>query len=284
MTRCLETASRYSVKRLPALMTVLLLTIMLYNTPARAQCGGAAAIGDFRSFRDGGWTQASTWETFDGTTWGPASSTPGGGSTTGQTTVCTPHTVTLPITISTPFSLGGRLHVEAGATVATPINFQANIVFLGTEIINDGTIEAIITFDGSASAATTLTVTDDGTVTAQGVTFSADWAIAVIDEAGAVAIETLPGEVPAAFALHANYPNPFNPQMTIRFNVAEPAHVRLAVYDVLLVDRGPGTRHARGRLRGEHPAFRHVLLPHRDGPLHAGTYPAAAPLIPPPAP
>ncbi len=39
-------------------------------------------------------------------------------------------------------------------------------------------------------------------------------------------------DVPDAFALHANYPNPFNPTTTIPFTVAQPTHVVLDVYDV----------------------------------------------------
>lgn len=38
---------------------------------------------------------------------------------------------------------------------------------------------------------------------------------------------------PLAFALHANYPNPFNPSTTIPFQLAEMVEVELAVYDVL---------------------------------------------------
>ena len=38
--------------------------------------------------------------------------------------------------------------------------------------------------------------------------------------------------MPEAFALHANYPNPFNPTTTIPFTVAQPSHVVLDVYDV----------------------------------------------------
>lgn len=40
-------------------------------------------------------------------------------------------------------------------------------------------------------------------------------------------------DVPEAFALHANYPNPFNPQTVIRYELPQRVPVRLAVYDVL---------------------------------------------------
>ena len=39
-------------------------------------------------------------------------------------------------------------------------------------------------------------------------------------------------DVPAQFALHGNYPNPFNPMTTIRFDLPRPARVNLSVYDV----------------------------------------------------
>ena len=49
--------------------------------------------------------------------------------------------------------------------------------------------------------------------------------------------------VPTAFALEANYPNPFNPETTIRMALPTASHVSVVVYDVLgrevarLVDR-----------------------------------------------
>ena len=40
------------------------------------------------------------------------------------------------------------------------------------------------------------------------------------------------GAVPLEFALHQNFPNPFNPSTTISFDVAEAGHVSLSVYDL----------------------------------------------------
>jgi hypothetical protein len=38
---------------------------------------------------------------------------------------------------------------------------------------------------------------------------------------------------PNAFVLHQNFPNPFNPSTTLRYDIPVAAHVRLAVYDIL---------------------------------------------------
>ncbi len=39
--------------------------------------------------------------------------------------------------------------------------------------------------------------------------------------------------IPAVFALHQDYPNPFNPSTQIKYDLPEASHVTLAVYDVL---------------------------------------------------
>ena len=43
---------------------------------------------------------------------------------------------------------------------------------------------------------------------------------------------TFSGALPTAFALHAAYPNPFNPTTTLGFDLPRAAQVRLAIYDV----------------------------------------------------
>jgi hypothetical protein len=66
--------------------------------------------------------------------------------------------------------------------------------------------------------------------------------------AGAVDV---PAAAPGTFTLAQNEPNPFNPATTIRFQLAEPDRVRLAIYDVAgrlvrtLVDAPVGTEAMR---------------------------------------
>ncbi len=71
-------------------------------------------------------------------------------------------------------------------------------------------------------------------------------------------------EVPAAYALEAAYPNPFNPQTTIRFGVPEAAQVSLAVYDVL-------GRQVRVLVEGRRAAGVHEVVFEAGG-LPSGTY------------
>ena len=77
-------------------------------------------------------------------------------------------------------------------------------------------------------------------------------------DALATAIEEGEDGVPEAFRLHSNYPNPFTPETTIRFDVKERARVRLQIVNVLgqvvatLVDeeRATGTYRAVFEARG----------------------------------
>ena len=66
-----------------------------------------------------------------------------------------------------------------------------------------------------------------GAKQAAGVEVLLEGLTAVASEAAAA------GEVPAAYALEAAYPNPFNPATTIRFDLPEAVAVELVVFDVL---------------------------------------------------
>ena len=48
----------------------------------------------------------------------------------------------------------------------------------------------------------------------------------------AVAAEAVEAELPVAYALSGNYPNPFNPATTIPFALPEASMVKIAVYDL----------------------------------------------------
>ncbi|MDZ7266756.1 MAG: PKD domain-containing protein [candidate division KSB1 bacterium] len=48
----------------------------------------------------------------------------------------------------------------------------------------------------------------------------------------ALSVTEAGGKVPESFALHPNYPNPFNPQTNLVFDLAKPGHVVLTIYGI----------------------------------------------------
>ncbi len=65
---------------------------------------------------------------------------------------------------------------------------------------------------------------------------------------------------PSSFVMHKNFPNPFNPSTTIRFDLPEPADVSLVVYDVLgrkVAELANGYREA-----GYHPGLPAASISH----------------------
>ncbi|MEZ4389018.1 MAG: FlgD immunoglobulin-like domain containing protein [Candidatus Krumholzibacteriia bacterium] len=61
------------------------------------------------------------------------------------------------------------------------------------------------------------------------------------------------GDLPTATALDAVYPNPFNPQTTVAFDLAQAGDVDLSVYD-------PAGRRVATLLHGDQPAGRHQVV------------------------
>ncbi|MDP6587267.1 MAG: T9SS type A sorting domain-containing protein, partial [Anaerolineales bacterium] len=51
-------------------------------------------------------------------------------------------------------------------------------------------------------------------------------------DASSVSIDEV-GLIPETFALHANYPNPFNPSTTISYDLPKRSQVTLGIYDLL---------------------------------------------------
>ena len=111
--------------------------------------------------------------------------------------------------------------------------------------------------DCYSSAGTTASTPEDGQFTLLYLTNEETGLLTDIEDASSA-------EVPTAFTLSGNYPNPFNPQTTIRFSVPEPSPVRLVVYDVL-------SRQVRVLVDGVRDAGMHeVVFEARD--LSSGTY------------
>jgi hypothetical protein len=71
-------------------------------------------------------------------------------------------------------------------------------------------------------------------------------------------------EGPVAFSLRQNYPNPFNPSTTISYTLAQPAGVRLTIYDAL-------GRDVQTLVNGRQGAGEHRMEFHALG-LASGTY------------
>ncbi|MCB0522445.1 MAG: hypothetical protein KDD27_26100, partial [Saprospiraceae bacterium] len=116
--------NRNGNKRVPILFILLPLWVQLYSQ----------IDGDFRSKQTGNWTDASTWERFNGTSWVNAPSAPA--SSDGVITIQNGHTVTSTgsLTIDqVTVSLGGIL-----ATNGTLTNNSGNLNVNGSLQINQG--------------------------------------------------------------------------------------------------------------------------------------------------
>jgi hypothetical protein len=72
------------------------------------------------------------------------------------------------------------------------------------------------------------------------------------------------GDLPAQFALGDNYPNPFNPETNIPYEVPVESHVRIVVYDIL-------GRRVSTLLNSRQKAGRHTLT-HDFSDLASGVY------------
>ena len=77
---------------------------------------------------------------------------------------------------------------------------------------------------------------------------------------------TVLGQIPQSFALLPNYPNPFNPETTIRFDLPTPALVDVSAYNLagqrvgtLVRDQMPAGSHSVVWFAGEHPSGVYII-------------------------
>ena len=132
------------------------------------------------------------------------------------------------------YHLGGT-HAESFSIVKTSGQLQTR---------------AALDHETKASYRVTVAVSDG-----KGGTDSINVTIKVTDEAAAAPSVELPPVIPTNTALLTNYPNPFNPETWIPYQLAEPAEVTLTIYDVRgvvvrrldLGHQAAGVYHSRSR-------------------------------------
>lgn len=123
----------------------IVLLVLVYQT-FQSTKAKADANGDFRTKNNGNWNSNGTWESFNGTAWVNAVSTPT--SANNVITIRNGHTVTVTANVNVDqvvIENGGIVTVNSGRTVT--INNGA-----GTDFINAGTINNTGTINLSASA------------------------------------------------------------------------------------------------------------------------------------
>jgi hypothetical protein len=126
---------------------VLIIAIIIFNV-SRPSIAMALAAGDYRAKATGNWSSTSTWETYNGTSWVAAGSTPT--NTSGAIEIQSGYTVTITASVT-----ADELTIDAGASV---------VVNTGkTLTINNGT-GTDLTVDGSLTVSGNLVNNSSTTV------------------------------------------------------------------------------------------------------------------------
>lgn len=138
----------------------------------------------------------------------------------------------------------GEVFDESGASIVGATVFLMNadgLAVASTETAPDGTY----VLDGIFPGSYRLMVTKEGFAASfNGGAPNLDAAVsvdllvgvAVVDltlRSGTATVIEDPGDLPVAFRLRGNYPNPFNPQTTVLVDIPEAADVRVQVFDLL---------------------------------------------------
>ncbi|MCJ7449733.1 MAG: hypothetical protein MUO72_18820, partial [Bacteroidales bacterium] len=119
---------------------LLQFSLLLYALTGISNYGFGQAAGDYRTAATGNWNAIATWETYNGTAWVAASSTPT--SANGVITILNGHTVTVTASNTVDqviIDAGGQVTVNAGQTLTIANGTGTDMTVNGT-LVNSGTI------------------------------------------------------------------------------------------------------------------------------------------------
>src|SRR6478609_3757088 len=140
----------------------------------------ADALGDYRSATSGNWKDATTWQTFDGSNWVAAASTP----TSQKVTIQTGHTVAVTKRVSV-----NQVQVQFGGTITnaqnlalsgsgTALDIFGTVHAAGLQVAEDDTILTNTIWPFAVS--TTSIVESGGSLIVEGGDLSVDGALLVL--------------------------------------------------------------------------------------------------------
>ena len=136
-------------------ISILALALILYFYVIIPEEVYSATTGDYRSIATGNWNATSTWETYNGTSWISASTTPT--SSDGLIEIQSGHTVTAIISVTADqikVNAGGTLNILAGKTLT-----------LANGASDDLTVNGIMNISGTLAAQASSSIIDSGTIT-----------------------------------------------------------------------------------------------------------------------
>jgi hypothetical protein len=152
----------------------------------------------------------------------------------------TAHSVTISAntTLTAYYKTQYKLFVNSayGTIIGGNVFYDSAVSFVfkisARRINSGGTLYQFIGWQGAGNGAYTSTDTS-GLDSAVNWTMYANSIVEIARWSTTLGINLISSEIPKEFKLHDNYPNPFNPATTIKFDVANESFIKLKIYDVL---------------------------------------------------
>jgi hypothetical protein len=152
----------------------------------------------------------------------------------------TAHSVTISAntTLTAYYKTQYKLFVKSayGTIIGGNVFYDSAVSFVfkisARRINSGGTLYQFIGWQGAGNGAYTSTDTS-GLDSAVNWTMYANSIVEIARWSTTLGINLISSEIPKEFKLHDNYPNPFNPATTIKFDVANESFIKLKIYDVL---------------------------------------------------